>query len=393
MKGVNAGRLAAARALLAVEDGVHVEDELARQAPRDGADRALAWHLALGVLRHRPGLDGRIAVAAKRAVRTLDPPVLAILRLAAFEQAQGRAAPYAVVDQAVELSRKLGVGHAAGFVNAVARKLATIPEDPALAHGHPTWIAARWRARHGAAAEAWMAANNQPAETFLLPREDPAGFARELQHQGVVVLPVGPCFRVSAPVESLPGYAEGRFWVMDPAAVAVADLVPEVPAVLDACAAPGGKSFRLASRGMAVCATDLLPARLARMEENQRRLGLFLEIAQHDWEAGPLDRQFPAVLLDAPCSGLGTLRRHPDIRWRRKESDLARYHVRQVTMLRHAAACVEPGGCIVYAVCSPEPEEGEAVAASLGWIEEARFANAPCVQGEDAFFAVRLRRP
>lgn len=384
---VSPGRLAAARALVAVERGHHVEDALARHATDD---RALAWHLALGVLRHRSELDAQLVAVAKRATRTIDPEVLQLLRIGVFEGHFSRTPPHAVVDQAVAATRALEVGHAAGFVNAVLRRAVTtpLPEGP----GHPDWLAARWRHRYGLeAADAWMAANNTPALLYVVAKEDPtpdwnaAGVRYAFVRDGI--------YEVDGPVDQLPGFAEGRFWVMDPAAVAVADLVPDVPLVLDACAAPGGKSLRLAARGLGVVAVDREPLRLDRLRENVARVGLVVEALAHDWATGPLDRSFPAVLLDAPCTGLGTLRRHPDIRWRRDERDIQKAAAKQKLILRNAAACVEPGGCLVYAVCSPEPEEGPQVVATLGWPEEARFSNAPCVDGGDAFFAVRLRNP
>lgn len=393
---VNPGRIAAARTLLDVDRGVHVEDALGRYAPNDAGDRSLAWHLALGVLRNRLGLDGVITTAARRAPRTLDAEVLAVLRLGIFETQFGRVPPHAAVDQAVELARRLGVGHASGFVNAVMRKQLDLKVDPALAHGHPDWLAARWRARYGEVdANAWMLANNAPAPLYLVAREDPAGLCRLLQHAGIVAVPVGDgVFQVpSAPVDTLPGFEEGLFWVMDPAAVAVADLVPDVAEVIDVCAAPGGKSFRLASRGIRVVATDRSEDRLGRLRENAARLRMPVEAVTHDWERSAMDCEASAILLDAPCTGLGTLRRHPDIRWRREEADIRAAAEKQARILLNAAMCVAPGGCLVYAVCSPEPEEGPEVAATLGWPIEARFENAPCTDGADAFFAVRMRRP
>ena len=202
---LNPGRIAAARSLLDVERGTHVEDALARHAPKDAGDRSLAWHLALGVLRNRLGLDGVIATAARRATRTLDAEVLAVLRLGVFETQFGRVPPHAAVDQTVEVARRLGVGHASGFVNAVMRKQLDLKVDPALAHGHPDWLVARWRARYGEVdANAWMTANNTPAPLFLVAREDPAGLCRLLQHTGIVAVPAGDgVFQVpSAPVDT-----------------------------------------------------------------------------------------------------------------------------------------------------------------------------------------------
>jgi 16S rRNA (cytosine967-C5)-methyltransferase len=133
--------------------------------------------------------------------------------------------------------------------------------------------------------------------------------------------------------------------------------------------------------------------RLARVRDGAERLDLPVWAEAHDWTSGPLQRQFPAVLVDAPCTGLGTLRRHPDIRWRRRPEDITAAADKQWTILQNAARSVAPGGALVYAVCSPEPEEGRDIAAKLGWPIEATFDNAPAVTGDDVFWACRMRAP
>jgi 16S rRNA (cytosine967-C5)-methyltransferase len=181
--------------------------------------------------------------------------------------------------------------------------------------------------------------------------------------------------------------------------------VPVKPgaAVLDACAAPGGKTFRLASRGARVAAVDRDESRLDRIREGARRLGFDIETRAHDWTTGRIGspktaaRLFDAVLVDAPCTGLGTVRRHPEIRWRRTEPDLYGAAALQERILTSAAQHVAPGGALVYAVCSPEPEEGEQVvdrfvAAHPAFEREATLSTAPPRDGEDAHFAARLRR-
>ncbi len=398
---VNGGRLAAIRALVAVEHGEHVEESLARFAPAAGPDRALSWHLALGVLRSRSALDELVRLVARRGVTTLDPPVAAALRVGLFELRRGGVAPHAAVDQAVEAVRALGLAHAAGFVNAVLRRSTDVPLAEEAWLGHPAWLVARWRARYGAAdADRWMEANNAPAPVHLVCREDPAGVVRAFQHAGLVLVPAGPdgVYRVPSGAgtpEGWPGFEEGRWWVMDPVAVAVADLCGEVEdaVVLDTCAAPGGKSFRLASRGARVVATDADEGRLERLRAGAARLGVPVDVRTHDWTASAASVVADVVLVDAPCSGLGVVRRHPDIRWRRVATDLPGFASRQRAILHHAAACVRPGGALIYAVCSPEPEEGEEIAATLGWREEARLCNAPALDGADVFQAFRLRAP
>lgn len=393
----NPGRVAAALALLEVEDGRNVEEALARCIPDDAADRSLAWNLAFGVLRHRPALDEAITIAARRAVWTLDPPVLIALRAGLYELAFTRTPPHAAVDQGVELVRALGAAHAAGFVNAILRR-AVVPTEGDVSLGFPRWIVERWRARLGApAADIFMIACSAPAPVHIVVKEDSAGVAASFQKAGVAVVPAGNgVFRLpprAGRIDELPGFAEGRWWVMDPAAVAVADLVPDVPVVLDTCAAPGGKSLCLASRGMRVQATDLEPGRLDRLQENAARVGLTVESRVHDWSVAPMPGQWPAVLVDAPCTALGLVRRHPELRWRRTEADVRAAHERQKRILRNAATVVAPGGCLVYAVCSPEPEEGPEVAAILGWKLEAVFQNEGNQEGADVFWGCRMRRP
>ena len=396
---INPGRIAVVQVLLAVDQGEHVEDALARLAPVDPGDRALAWNLALGVLRRRSGLDAVLVKAARRAIRTIDGATLAVLRMAIYERRYTRVPPHAAVDQAVEVAKAVGVGHAAGFVNAVLRHQDGFEASHEDWLGHPAWLRDRWRSRHGTAADIWMEANNRPASVYLVAKEDPAGVARTFQHQGVTLIPAGgDVFRIEAPgsIPELPGFAEGRWWIMDPAAVAVADLVGDLPPgteVLDVCAAPGGKSFRLSARGYRVTATDIDPDRLTRVSDGAARLGLDITTAVHDWASGPRKGTYDVVLVDAPCTGLGTLRRHPDIRWRRHLHDVTAAASRQRAILMNAAQVVRPGGALVYAVCTPEPEEGVDVARKLGWAVEDTFDNAPGLDGQDVFWGVRMRRP
>ncbi len=411
---MNPGRRAALRALLRVEQGERGDHALEAEAPSQGRDRALAWHLLSGALQHRAEIDHALAAASSRPLGRLEPAVLAVLRLAAYELRYGRAPRRAVVHQAVELTRLDASHRATGFVNAVLRKQGRGGEGvpPRLLLNHPEWLLQRWERRYGADAAAhWAASNNEPPPLCVASAGSTDELEALLRSAGLEPEPafaagrqVPGLLRVSGPVGpvgSLLGAQEGLWWVQDSAAAAVADLVRCRPGwrVLDACAAPGGKTFRLASKGAEVVATDRSAQRLERLEEGLCRLGLSAQVLTHDWLEGSLPglAPFDAVLVDAPCSGLGTVRRHPEIRWRRSLEDLQRNAERQQAVLEAAAAMLAPRGVLVYAVCSAEPEEGEQVverflAAHPDHSLDETFCSAPPSHGEDAFWAARLVR-
>jgi 16S rRNA (cytosine967-C5)-methyltransferase len=413
---LNPARLAVVRVLSAADEGEHVEEALVRWAPHRGADRALAWNLAWGVLRHREELDAAIAVLASRPVQSIDPIARAALRMGLFELRFSRVPAHAGVDGAVDACKRAGGGRAAGLVNAVLRRWESAPGPSARQQlNHPEWLLQRWEARWGPeAAEAWARRNNAPAPLAIATLPGAPDLSGAFRERGLVleeatangqVVPGAFLVRGEAGlVPRLPGFQDGFWWVQDPAATAVADLVGSKPGlrVLDACASPGGKSFRIASAGAEVLAVDRNAERLRLVDEGAGRLGLRIPTCAHDWEAGSLEDEqikdgFHAVLVDAPCSGLGTLRRHPDIRWRRQPGDLVRNATRQGAILGAVVPAVLPRGLLVYAVCSAEPEEGDGVVrAFLASHEEFEleglFVTAPPRADEDGFFAARLRR-
>jgi 16S rRNA (cytosine967-C5)-methyltransferase len=409
---VNPGRVAAVRALIDVEEGGHAEDVLPTWLHGSAEDRALAWSVVFGVLRRRGHVDGALRAVLARPLDELDPVVRAVLRAGAWERLFGRAPAHAVVDQAVEALRVVGGGRASSMVNAVLRRVAPVADlSPADTLDHPAWLVERWASRYGGEVTArWCAANAEPPPLFVAARHDVGELAATLRDGGLGAeavrlhgSDVPGVLRVEGAVgrvDRLPGFAEGRFWVQDAASAWMTDLVPgDARRVLDACAAPGGKTFRLATRGAEVTATDVDAARLARVDEGARRLGLTVRTRETDWTLGTPPGAagvFDAVLVDAPCTGLGTVRRHPEIRWRRGPLDPGRAARRQLTIARHALAAVRPGGVLVYVVCSPEPEEGPQVvdalcAAHPGLVVEATRCTAPPEGGEDAFFGARLR--
>ena len=392
----NPGRVAAVRVLMAVEEGHHAEQVLAELAPPDGPDRGLAWNLVLGVLRRRGSLDALLEPRLSQGVRGLDPAVRAILRAGLFDALLTRTPPHAAVHQAVEVARAVGAVRASRLVNAVLRRASSeqLADDPWL--DLPAWLAERW-AQWGS----WVERLSEPPSISVVMRGAvPEGLVCEPALIGGAVLQgVYTLGARQGRLESLPGYEDGAWGVMDPAAVAVADFTlrhtPDGGRVLDACAAPGGKALRLSSRGCDVVVTDQSARRLSLLRGNAQRLGMTFEAHVHQWGAAPSPDigQFSTVLVDAPCTGLGTVRRHPEIRWRCMKSDPAAMGIRQAGILQAASAHVEPGGVLIYAVCSPEPEEGPDVVARLeGWKVIDRWASVPPAGDEDAPQVFALRR-
>ena len=409
---LNPGRVAAGRVLLATLEGHHADSELDRQEGLSPADRRLAWHLIQGVLRHRGELDEALNQVSKRPVAGLDTPVQVALRIGAFELRHSRTPSHAAVDQGVRLASALKAGRAKGLVNALLRRVGSIqlPEKPT--RNHPDWLVERWKSRYGEEATAqWCEKNDAQAPLAISCLENTEGLRERLEahvarcetveFQGQELPGALVLHGVKGPVPELPGFAEGAWWVMDPAAMATADLLDAKKGeqVLDVCAAPGGKSFRLAASGANVLATDRSKSRLKRLRENATRIGLPLDVREIDWTR-PVEgkvKAVDAVLVDAPCTGLGTLRRHPEIRWRSLPSDPLAMSLTQKTILASAASCVKPGGRLVYAVCSPEPEEGAGVVE--GFLKQRSdfrldsvVDSAPPLADEDAFFAARLVR-
>jgi 16S rRNA (cytosine967-C5)-methyltransferase len=396
---ISPARVAAYEILSAVSSGradLPAAIAASRAGLRDDRDRALAADIATGVQRTRAALDHLIEAFSKRKIARLDGEIVEILRLSAYQLLHHARVPAAaVVDDAVDLARKAGKRSAAGFVNAVlrtmSRKRASLPLPPrpentadreaaldyfSVTLSHPRWLASRWYDRLGfPATEAWLLFNNNPAPltlraNTLRTRRDELP-ARLAEHS--VRLAPGKFAPDAFLVEeghplAGPGFDAGWFVVQDEASQLVALLAGERPGprVLDTCASPGGKTTALAA---AMANSGLLVAcdvRSRRMELLRRTVGVsgarHVRLVQADLLVPlPFAVRFDCVLVDAPCSGLGILRRDPDIRWRRSESDLALLAATQLRMLNHAADAVAPGGRLIYATCSSEPEENESV--------------------------------
>ncbi len=278
---------------------------------------------------------------------------------------------HAAVDLAVKATRADPASAPfAALANAVLRTIARerdailASSDP-LDDDTPAWLAARWRAAYGeTTARAIAAAHRSEPTLDLSVKGDPAGWAGRL---GGIVLPTGSVrLDTHKPVAELEGYAEGEWWVQDAAAALPARLLRARPGmrVADLCAAPGGKAAELAAAGANVTTVDRSAERLKMLAANFERLGLHSEIVVADalnFEAPPFD----AVLLDAPCTATGTIRRHPDVAWIKRPGDLTQLVKLQAQLLEKAIALTRPGGLLVYCACSLEPEEGEAQIAPI----------------------------
>jgi 16S rRNA (cytosine967-C5)-methyltransferase len=349
-------------------DGAGAHPGLATLADRD---RALARHLIATVLRRLGTLRQLLGRYLDRGFPSDAPRTETALLIGAAQVLWLDVPDHAAVDLSVALVRAdRRAGRYAGLVNAVLRRVAQnaaqqLRSMDTATLDTPPWLLSRWQRNFGPElARMIAAANAQEPALDLTVRADPAHWAQAL---GGRVLPTGSVRAiVHGPVSRLPGYGEGAWWVQDAAAALPARLLGDVrgQTVADLCAAPGGKTAQLAAAGAKVTAVDRAEARLARLRQNLTRLNLAADIVAADvteWQAGPFD----AVLLDAPCSSTGTIRRHPDIPWLKRETDIATLATLQRRLLARAVDLVRPGGMLVYCTCSLEPEEGAEVVADL----------------------------
>jgi 16S rRNA (cytosine967-C5)-methyltransferase len=371
-----------------LEEGL-THPALAALEPRD---RAFARALVMATLRRLGPIDQTLQARLKKP-----PPdrVVQILRLGVAQLFVLGTPPHAAVSSAVDLAQAHKQSRAfKGLVNAVLRALLREPpklDDPERLA--PPWLYARWRAAYGAKDTDAMAAliAAEPATDLSLKDPDQAAaIAGALEGE---VLP-GGSVRTGrrGEVAAWPGFAEGGWWVQDAAAAIPARLLQarSGQTALDLCAAPGGKTLQLAAAGASVTALDRSAGRLARLSENLARMGLSAEVVTADAAAWDDPRTFDAVLLDAPCSATGTFRRHPDVLWAARPSDVASLAAVQSRLFDAAARRVSPGGQLVYCVCSLEPEEGEGQVASF-LQRQAEFALEPVAAGEGGAPEASLR--
>jgi 16S rRNA (cytosine967-C5)-methyltransferase len=432
---VTAARAVAAEICVDLRRGEFLDQSFDRRiAPLDARDRRWTRELVYGMLRHRGWIDAVLSDRVRGGLARLDPDVIDLLRLGVYQLTHMGSVPaYAAIAQTVELAkRRHGLG-ASKLVNAVLRRtdrerdeLLTAPtpsdavEALALKYSHPRWLVARWVERWGEQdTERLLTLNNGEGPIVLRP----FGIVREqleamLEAAGVHVAEA-PYVKESIAISGgitlteLGAFKKGLFFVQDPAATLVTEYasIPTGATIADLCAAPGGKSLELSRSASAVLAGDKSVARLQRLLANMRRLETtniypFVGDARQ-----PAVDTVDAVLIDVPCTGTGTFRRHPDARWRLKVSDLAVMSALQKTILRAAAKVVRRDGLLIYSTCSLEPEENDAqidafLAENLNWVLEpppegavsadlldgGRLRVLPQRHSTDGAFAARLRR-
>ncbi len=376
--------LAAETVLAVARDGRALEEALAATRVEAGL-RPTLQSLAFGTVRWLPELDACLAILAGRRPEELDPEVRALALVGLFQLLHGETPPHAAVAETVEAVRVLRRPRAAGFLNAILRRflregesvVARAHRQPVARHAHPAWLiealAADWPAR----SDALLAANNERAPMWLrvnVRRGAVGDYLARLEQAGLAAerCPFAPeALRLAAPVEvtGLPGFREGDVSVQDAAAQLAAPLLGARAGmrVLDACAAPGGKACHVLELepGLAqMVALDLDAGRAGRIHENLDRLGLQAEVVVGDagdpagwWDGESFDR----ILVDAPCSGTGVIRRHPDIKLLRRPQDIPAFAGRQRKLLEATWALLRPTGRLLYATCSVLRQENAAV--------------------------------
>ena len=439
-------RSAAFAILLKVEQNAGHCDELLRSEPVDRlsqADRNLCTNLVMGTLRWQIALDTRINVLLARPDTKLDDEVRIALRLGAFQMLYlDRIPSHAAVMDSVELVKHSGQAFASGMVNAVLRKIAIAPPagllakpgvsfanpaELAAAYAHPAWMVERWALRYGMekAAAICRFDQEQPATCVRLVSESAEA---ELLAEGIELAPGAFLSKarrvVRGDVTATVTYQNGGVRIQDEGSQLVAELVGKGENILDCCAAPGGKTAILAERNpkSALLACDVSRRRLDEMRGLLRNVrGARITYESCDAAKLAYDKIFDLVLCDVPCSGTGTIARNPEIRHRQEPLEFPRQHSRQVAILLSAMRALKPGGRLVYASCSLEPEENESViqdclsgrpeyseidlserVAALvaegallsgdGLLQNGRLRTVPGIQPCDGFFAAMIAR-
>jgi 16S rRNA (cytosine967-C5)-methyltransferase len=398
--------LAARRIAADILDGVlhkhrTLDDQLDGAAAHPGLktladrDRALMRRLVATILRRLGTLGHVLSRLLDRGIPTDAPRAQSALLIGAAQILWMDVPDHAAVDLSVRLVQSdRRAAKYAGLVNAVLRRCARegqplIEEVKSQTLDVPHWLLARWIVHYGEtlAREIAVAISHEPSFDITV-KSDAAQWATRLHGE---TLPTGTVRTLlQGSVTMLPGFSEGQWWVQDAAAALPARLFGDVAGkmIADLCAAPGGKTAQLAYAGARVTAVDRSPNRMARLRDNLARLGLAAEVVVTDaaeWQGGN-SGGFDGVLVDAPCTSTGTIRRHPDVAWLRQEADIGALVALQKRLLQRAVALLKPGGTLVYCTCSLEPEEGEQAISSLLAAEPA-MRRAPIEAGEVAGLA------
>jgi 16S rRNA (cytosine967-C5)-methyltransferase len=434
VNGVTPSRVAAAEICAELRAGELLDGAFERNtSDLDARDRRWLRELVYGMLRRRGEIDAILAERVRGGIARIDADLLDLFRLGVYQLLHMGSVPaYAAIAQTVELAKVRHNIGASKLMNAVLRRVdreggtlsPVLPSDPvdalAVRYSHPAWLVRRWLSRWGlSATETLLTRNNAEAPVVLRP----FGVVREQLEAMLESVDVhvedAPLVRDSIQISGgitlseLGAFRQGLFFIQDPASTLVTHYAafPEGSIVADLCAAPGGKSLELSRTARMVVAADRSPARLARLVANCDRLEAASVVAVAADARFPAIAPVEAVLLDAPCTGTGTFRRHPDARWRLRASDLVVMAALQTSLLRAAMTVVAPGGLLVYSTCSLEPEENDdqierflkqhpqwrlepppAGAVPVETIDEGYLRVLPHVHGSDGAFAARLRR-
>ena len=435
--GVTDARVASADVLADLREGMLLDAAFDRRtAALDARDRRWTQELVYGLLRRREYLDAALHPRVRGGIARLHADLTDLLRLGVYQLLFMNSVPnYAAIAQTVELAKlRHGIG-ASKLANAVLRRIdrerdhlvadeaaddGDVAGRLARRHSHPLWLVERWLAQFGADdTDTLLRHNNQEARVILRPwHVVHEQLETSLERSGVMAaeVPLVPDSLELPPgtaLLELAAWRQGQCFVQDPAATLVTRYAAFPAGVIagDVCAAPGGKALELTRTARFVVAADRSPARLRRMAENLDRLDVHNAALVAMDATAPAVRRLDAILLDAPCTGTGTFRRHPDARWRLRRSDLALLAASQAELLRASAERVNPGGLLVYGTCSLEPEENdEQVDAFLSqhpeWaleppapgtvpdevLDAGRLRVLPQRHGTDGAFAARLRR-
>ena len=432
--GVTTPRVVAAGVCADLRSGEMLDSSFERRAvDLDARDRRWLRELVYGMLRQRSSIDAILDERVRNGLARVDPDLVDLMRLGVYQLLHMGSVPaYAAIAQTVELAKARHAIGASKLMNAVLRRIdrersdlaVPLPADPgealAIRYSHPRWLVARWLSRFGEEGTSVLLMKNN-AEAPVVIR--PYGIVREqleatLEASGVQVEDA-PLARDSIQITGgislteLGAFKQGLFFVQDPGSTLVTQYasIPQDAIVADLCAAPGGKALELSRTAKVVIAVDRSAQRLGRLLDNRARLeagNLLVAVGDARF---PAVREMDAVLIDVPCTGTGTFRRHPDARWRLKVSDLSVMAALQASILRAAAEVVKPGGLLIYSTCSLEPEENELqveefLSRNPAWkleppapgvvpsetLDGGYLRVLPQLHGSDGAFAARLRR-